>query len=223
MIPHHRTHVLSPHLHIIELSGRNRRRVLTQNVRRHQRPQQHPIRRPRRRMPRRRQRRLKRRRRRGSLTSRQLRLPGRRTQPPHIRRRRPRHRHRRRTRPRPSRQPGDHRIKRGRRGPQIRSQPLPRPPRHKQRPRPRTGIDPRRVDLRRQPRKIQNHRNPKPASRLNGSDTNQSRMLKQPTPKIRVLKKVLTPRGMIGVLTCRRARATRPPVLPAPVTAGPRS
>ncbi|CMK12216.1 Uncharacterised protein [Mycobacterium tuberculosis] len=159
-----------------------------------------------------RQRRLKRRRRRGSLTSRQLRLPGRRTQPPHIRRRRPRHRHRRRTRPRPSRQPGDHRIKRGRRGPQIRSQPLPRRRRHKQRPRPRTGIDPRRVDLRRQPRKIQNHRNPKPASRLNGSDTNQSRMLKQPTPKIRVLKKVLTPRGMIGVLTCRRAGNTTPRV-----------
>ncbi|RFZ37421.1 hypothetical protein DAVIS_03862 [Mycobacterium marinum] len=112
-----------------------------------------------------RQRRLKRRRRHPSLTRSSRRLPGRRIQPPHIRRRRSRHRHRRRTRPRPRRQRRNHRVKRRRRRRQIRSQPLPRRRSHMQRPRTRTRENPRRIDLRRQPRKVQNHHNPQPISR----------------------------------------------------------
>ncbi|VBA42500.1 hypothetical protein LAUMK13_04062 [Mycobacterium innocens] len=108
-----------------------------------------------------RQRRLENGRRRARLNGGRLGLPRGPTQPPHVRCRRRRHRHRGRTRPRPGRQPADHRIKRRRRRPQIRSQALPRRSRGVQRTRSRTGENPCRVDLRRQPRKLRNHANPK--------------------------------------------------------------
>ena len=63
VIPHHRGHISSRHLHILKLRGRNRRCVKPKEVRRNQRRQRRAISRHRRRMNRGRQRRLKRRRR----------------------------------------------------------------------------------------------------------------------------------------------------------------
>jgi hypothetical protein len=127
-------------------------------------------------MNRARQRRLKRRRRRPRLSSSRGRLPRRRGQPPHIRRRRRRHRRRRRTSPRPRGQPHNHGVKRRRRRRQILRQPIPGRRSHMQRPRARTSKNPRRIDLRRQPCKIQNHHNPNPASRPSGADNRTSRL-----------------------------------------------
>ncbi len=166
MIPQHRAHILGPHLDVLELGGRNRRKVNPENVRGQQRRQRRPIPRHSQGMHRRRLRHLERRRGRHRLSGRRGRLGGRCAQPAHVRHGRGRHRRRCRTRPRPRRQGGDHRLKRRRRRLQILRQPIPGRRGHVQRARPRASEDTSRVNLRRQPREIQNHHNPKPASRL---------------------------------------------------------
>ncbi|RFZ25352.1 hypothetical protein DSM44344_02579 [Mycobacterium marinum] len=160
MIPRHRRHISGPHLFVHTLRRRNRRRILTKQIRHHQLHKPIAISRHRQRMHHRRTRRLKRR---GHHLRRRRRPRGprrRRPQPTRIRPRRSHHRRSRRTLPRltRTRKTRGHRRKRLRRRRQLRRQPIPGRRRRQHRLRPRTREHPHRINLRRQHREIHQNR-----------------------------------------------------------------
>ncbi len=152
MVAKHRRHVLGPHLLVGGLGGRDRRGVLAQQVRDHQRHEQCPVGRDDRRMYRRRQGCLEGGRRQPGLGGRLLGLRRRRAQPAQIGGGRSRHRRRRRAQPRGTCQPRRHRRKRGRGRTQFVGQSIPSGRRVQHRRQPGTHVQARRIDLRGQHR-----------------------------------------------------------------------